>query len=60
MTDQTIGHGTVGVAVELAGRDPSVLVTQPWRWRLEGPRPHLFTDRARRLPGPTPTAGSCA
>lgn len=43
---------TVGTALELAGRAPSVHNSQPWRWRTDPASParvHLFADPARRL-----------
>ncbi|WP_238012299.1 nitroreductase family protein [Dactylosporangium sp. AC04546] len=35
-------------------RAPSILNTQPWRWRLEGEHAELWADRARRLDGLDP------
>ncbi|MET7402421.1 nitroreductase family protein [Dactylosporangium sp. NPDC005572] len=35
-------------------RAPSILNTQPWRWRLAGDHAELWADRARRLDGLDP------
>jgi len=37
-------------AAAAAGYAPSILNTQPWRWRLEPGRLELFADRSRQLP----------
>jgi hypothetical protein len=36
-------------AAAAAGHAPSILNTQPWRWRVEPGRLELFADRARQL-----------
>jgi len=36
-------------AATAAGYAPSILNTQPWRWRLEPGRLHLFAERSRQL-----------
>jgi hypothetical protein len=36
-------------AAERAQRAPSILNTQPWRWRLEDDRIRLYADRSRQL-----------
>src|SRR5690242_15156245 len=35
-------------------RAPSILNTQPWRWRLVGDTAELWLDRGRQLPGVDP------
>ncbi len=35
-------------------RAPSILNTQPWRWRLVGNTAELWVDRARQLPNVDP------
>jgi len=35
--------------IQLACRAPSVHNTQPWRWRIDGPRIELLADRSRQL-----------
>lgn len=47
--DRPRGEALVG-AVAAAGYAPSILNTQPWRWRLEPGRLELFADRSRQLP----------
>ena len=41
--------GPVEEAVRLACRAPSVHNSQPWLWRLDGDRVHLFADPSRQL-----------
>jgi hypothetical protein len=36
-------------AAAAAGRAPSILNTQPWRWRVQSGRMELFAERARQL-----------
>jgi nitroreductase len=48
-TDPLTGEA-LGRAAAAAGRAPSILNTQPWRWRLEPDRLDLFAERSRRLP----------
>ncbi|WP_199434654.1 Acg family FMN-binding oxidoreductase [Qaidamihabitans albus] len=40
---------TVGTALALAGRAPSVHNSQPWQWRIGGRTLHLYADPRRRL-----------
>ncbi len=44
----------VTAVLRLAQRAPSVHNTQPWRWRFDGERLHLFTDPDRVLPAADP------
>jgi hypothetical protein len=46
--DRPSGVALTG-AVAAAGYAPSILNTQPWRWRLEPGRLDLFAERARQL-----------
>jgi nitroreductase len=46
--------GTVRTALTLASRAPSVLNTQPWRWRVDATRVHLYADASRQLPNVDP------
>ena len=41
-------------AVEHALRAPSVHNTQPWRWRVDAPSVHLYSDASRQLPNIDP------
>jgi nitroreductase len=41
---------TLAAAAAAAGSAPSILNTQPWRWRSGPGRLDLFAERARRLP----------
>jgi nitroreductase len=41
-------------AVAAAGHAPSILNTQPWRWRLETDQLELFAERSRQLPATDP------
>ncbi|NUT48469.1 MAG: NAD(P)H nitroreductase [Saccharothrix sp.] len=45
---------TIGAALALACRAPSVHNTQPWRWRVGDRSVHLYADRSRRLPATDP------
>lgn len=45
---------TITAALQLAQRAPSVHNTQPWRWRFDGTRLELHTDRDRMLPATDP------
>jgi hypothetical protein len=47
--DRPTGDVLIGAAAA-AGRAPSILNTQPWRWRLESGRLELFAERSRQLP----------
>jgi hypothetical protein len=47
--DRRIGDALTGAAAA-AGQAPSILNTQPWRWRLEPGRLELFAERSRQLP----------
>jgi len=49
MVDRRIGDALTGAAA-IAGQAPSILNTQPWRWRLEPGRLELFAERSRQLP----------
>ncbi|QBR93883.1 Acg family FMN-binding oxidoreductase [Nocardioides euryhalodurans] len=40
--------------VELACRAPSIFNSQPWAWRVDGPRLELHADRSRGLPAVDP------
>jgi nitroreductase len=40
---------TIGAALELAVRAPSVHNSQPWRWRVDDQSVHLHADPARQL-----------
>ncbi|NKY52393.1 Acg family FMN-binding oxidoreductase [Nocardia vermiculata] len=42
-------RATVGAALQLAARAPSVHNTQPWRWDFDGTRLRLFSDSERQL-----------
>jgi nitroreductase len=46
--DRPSGEALTGAAAA-AGYAPSILNTQPWRWRLEPGRLELFAERARQL-----------
>ena len=46
--DRPTGEALTGAAAA-AGHAPSILNTQPWRWRLEPGRLELFAERARQL-----------
>ncbi|MVU78313.1 NAD(P)H nitroreductase [Nocardia sp. ET3-3] len=48
--DQIPGMDTIGPAVRLAGRAPSLHNSQPWRWVFDGSALHLFSVRSRMLP----------
>lgn len=48
-TDPLTGEALNGAAAA-AGHAPSILNTQPWRWRLESGRLDLFAERSRQLP----------
>jgi hypothetical protein len=41
-------------AAAAAGQAPSILNTQPWRWRFEPGRLELFAERSRHLPATDP------
>jgi len=41
---------TIGAALELAIRAPSVHNSQPWRWRVGDESVHLYVDPVRQLP----------
>jgi hypothetical protein len=47
--DRMTGEALIAAAVA-AGHAPSILNTQPWRWRLESGRLELFAERSRQLP----------
>ncbi|MGV9823585.1 Acg family FMN-binding oxidoreductase [Nocardia xishanensis] len=47
-------HPTMLAALRLAARAPSVHNTQPWRWRFDGTRLHLYTDADRLLSSTDP------
>jgi hypothetical protein len=47
--DRMTGEALIAAAVA-AGHAPSILNTQPWRWRLESDRLELFAERSRQLP----------
>ncbi len=44
----------VAAFLGVAQRAPSVHNSQPWRWRFDGARLHLFTDPDRMLPAADP------
>jgi len=46
--------GTVRTVLTLAARAPSVHNTQPWRWRVDDARLHLYADSERQLPNTDP------
>ena len=46
--------GTVRTVLNLAARAPSVHNTQPWRWRVDDARLHLYADAERQLPNTDP------
>lgn len=48
-TDPLTGEALNGAAAA-AGHAPSILNTQPWRWRIESGRLELFAERSRQLP----------
>jgi len=41
---------TIGAALELAVRAPSIHNSQPWRWRVADGSVHLYVDPVRQLP----------
>ncbi|MGW0176405.1 Acg family FMN-binding oxidoreductase [Rhodococcus sp. NPDC003322] len=45
----------VRIAVDLAGRAPSVHNSQPWQWTYSGGRLELYAERARLLPSMDPS-----
>src|SRR4051812_25730308 len=47
--DRRIGEA-LAEAAAVAGHAPSILNTQPWRWRLESGRLELLAERSRQLP----------
>jgi hypothetical protein len=47
--DRTIGEALIAAAAA-AGHAPTILNTQPWRWRVESDQLLLFAERSRRLP----------
>jgi hypothetical protein len=47
--DARTDEALIGAATA-AGHAPSILNTQPWRWRLETGRLELFAERSRQLP----------
>jgi nitroreductase len=47
-------HQTMLAAMRLAARAPSVHNTQPWHWRFDGIRLHLYTDADRLLSSTDP------
>jgi hypothetical protein len=47
--DRRTGEALTGAAAA-AGHAPSILNTQPWRWRLEPGRLELHAERSRQLP----------
>ena len=47
----TPGGEVLKEAVRLAGRAPSLLNSQPWRWVADGGALRLFLDRSRMVPG---------
>jgi nitroreductase len=46
--------GSVRTVLTLASRAPSVLNTQPWRWRVDEASLHLYSDASRQLPNTDP------
>ncbi|GAA4488496.1 hypothetical protein GCM10023094_48470 [Rhodococcus olei] len=56
IVDATIPDvNVVRIAVDLAGRAPSVHNSQPWHWTYSNGRLDLHTERARLLPAADPT-----
>jgi hypothetical protein len=51
--DRMTGEALIAAAVA-AGHAPSILNTQPWRWRIESGRLELFAERSRQLPATDP------
>jgi hypothetical protein len=49
MVDRRIGEALTGAAAA-ASHAPSILNTQPWRWRVESGQLELFAERSRQLP----------
>lgn len=47
--DARTGEALISAATA-ASHAPSILNTQPWRWRLESGRLELFAERSRQLP----------
>lgn len=48
---------TVRIALEMAGRAPSIHNTQPWRWRIGDPAIELWADPRRHLVSSDPQQG---
>lgn len=42
-------RASVETAVDIAGHAPSILNSQPWRWRLDGSVLDLYAEHSRRL-----------
>ncbi|MDI1464787.1 nitroreductase [Catellatospora sp. KI3] len=48
-TTQNTEEKALQRAVRAALAAPSIFNTQPWRWRIDGPRARLYADRSRQL-----------
>ncbi|PXX54724.1 hypothetical protein DFR70_12318 [Nocardia tenerifensis] len=48
---------TLKIALEMAGRAPSIHNTQPWRWRIRDHAVELWADPSRHLASSDPTQG---
>ena len=55
MDSEPPDRATIGAALELAVRAPSVHNSQPWRWRVVDGSVHLYADPVRQLPRADPT-----
>jgi len=55
MDSEPPDRATIGAALELAVRAPSVHNSQPWRWRVVDGSVHLYLDPVRQLRRADPT-----
>ena len=56
--DRLVTSALAAAAATAARHAPSILNTQPWRWRVRPGRLELFAEASRRLPATDPTGRS--